>query len=47
MAKKWGMSKLLLVASVVAFVLAAMGIEVGNLNLQAIGLAAGFGSFLV
>lgn len=47
MAKKWGLSKLLLAGSVVAFVLAAMGIEVGSLNLMAIGLAAGFGSFLV
>jgi len=47
MATKPGTSKLLLAAAVVAFVLAALGVAIGDLNLIAIGLALGFGSFLV
>jgi hypothetical protein len=42
-----GLSKILLVAAVVAFVLAAVGVNVGDLNLIAIGLALGFASFVV
>jgi len=47
MAKKWGISKILLAAAVVAFVLAAVGMEIGDLNLIALGLALGFASFIV
>jgi hypothetical protein len=46
-AQKMGLSKILLVAAVVAFVLAAVGVNVGDLNLIAIGLALGFASFVV
>lgn len=47
MAKKWGVSKMLLVGAVVAFVLATVGVELGDLNLVALGLALGFASFVV
>lgn len=47
MARKWGVSKLLLAAAVVAFVLVAFDVEIGDLNLTAIGLALGFGSFIL
>ena len=47
MAQKMGLSKILLVAAVVAFVLAAVGVDVGELNLIAVGLALGFASFVV
>jgi hypothetical protein len=47
MAQKWGISKILLAAAVVAFVLAAVGVGIGDLNLIALGLALGFGSFIV
>ena len=47
MARKWGLSKILLAAAVVAFVLAAVGVGIGDLNLIALGLALGFGSFIV
>lgn len=47
MAQKMGLSKILLVAAVVAFVLAAVGVGIGDLNLIAIGLALGFASFVV
>ncbi|MFZ0493328.1 MAG: hypothetical protein WAM81_09090 [Acidimicrobiia bacterium] len=47
MAKKWGVSKLLLAAAVVVFVLAAVGVEIGALNLVALGLALGFASFVI
>jgi len=47
MARKLGVSKILLVAAVVAFVLAAFDVEIGDMNLIAIGLALGFGSFIV
>lgn len=47
MAKKWGVSEMLLVGAVVAFVLATVGVELGDLNLVALGLALGFDSFVV
>lgn len=47
MSSKWGLSKILLVAAVVVFVLAALGMAVGDLNLIAVGLALGFASYLV
>lgn len=47
MAKKWGPSKILLAAAVVAFVLAALGVGIGDLDLVALGLALGFASFIV
>jgi hypothetical protein len=47
MARTWGPSKILLAAAVVAFVLAAVGVGIGDLNLIALGLALGFASFLV
>jgi len=47
MATKPGTSKILLAAAVVAFVLAAFGVAIGDVNLIALGLALGFGSFLV
>ena len=47
MAQKWGLSKILLVAAVVAFVLAAVGVDIGDLNLIAVGLALGFASFAI
>ena len=47
MARKWGVSKILLVAAVVVFVLAATGVGIGDLNLIALGLALGFASFVV
>lgn len=47
MATKWGPSKILLAAAVVVFVLAAVGVGLGDLNLIAVGLALGFASFIV
>jgi hypothetical protein len=47
MARKWGISKILLAAAVVVFVLAAVGVGIGDLNLIALGLALGFASFVV
>lgn len=47
MAQNMGLSKILLVAAVVAFVLVAFGVDLGQVNLTALGLALGFGSFLV
>ncbi len=47
MATKWGPSKILLAAAVVAFLLAAFGVGLGELNLIAFGLALGFASFIV
>ena len=41
------LSRVFLLAAVVCFVLAAIGIEVRGVDLVAIGLAVGFGSFLV
>jgi hypothetical protein len=46
-AQKMGLSKILLLAAVVAFVLAAFGVTLGSLELIPLGLALGFGSFLV
>lgn len=46
MAKKMGLSKILLIAAVVVFVLAAFGVGIGNVNLIAVGLALGFASFI-
>jgi hypothetical protein len=42
-----GPQRLLLILSVICFVLVAIGIDVGALNLTAVGLALGFASFLV
>ncbi len=47
MASKWGVSKLLLGAAIVVFLLAAVGVGIGDLNLIALGLALGFASFIV
>jgi hypothetical protein len=49
MARKFDLSKILLLAAVLAFVLAALDVEIGDLDLELIpiGLALGFGSFLV
>jgi hypothetical protein len=47
MARKWGISKILLAAAVVVLALAAVGVEIGDLNLIALGLALGFASFIV
>jgi hypothetical protein len=47
MARQWGPSRILLALAVLAFVLAALGVGIGNLDLIAIGLALGFASFLV
>jgi hypothetical protein len=47
MAGKWGISKILLAAAVVVFVLAAVGVGIGELDLIALGLALGFASFIV
>ena len=38
---------ILLIIAVIAFVLAAIGLDVGGINLIAIGLAAFAGAFLV
>ena len=40
----FGLSKVLVLAAVICFVLAAFGIDVGKLDLIAIGLAFGFAS---
>lgn len=47
MAQRMGASRILLAAAVVAFVLAAFGVAIGEVDLIAIGLALGFASFLV
>ena len=47
MAQRVGTSRILLAAAVVAFVLAAFGVGIGDVNLIALGLALGFASFLV
>ncbi len=47
MAKPRGLGAILLIAAVVVFVLEALGIDIGEVNLIAVGLALGFGSFLV
>ena len=47
MAKPRVLGAILLIAAVVVFVLEALGIDIGEVNLIAVGLALGFGSFLV
>lgn len=42
-----GLSQLLLIVAVICFVLAAIGIDLGVLRLEPLGLAAFAGSFLV
>ncbi len=42
-----GPQRLLLILAVICFALVAIGIDVGPLNLTAVGLALGFASFLV
>jgi hypothetical protein len=42
-----GASSILLIIAVICFVLAAIGVGVAGLSLTALGLAFGFGSFLV
>jgi hypothetical protein len=44
---KTSLSRILLLLAVIAFVVAAIGVDVRGLDLVAIGLALGFGSFLV
>jgi hypothetical protein len=41
-----GVSTILLVAAVVCFILAAVGVAVGNVGLVAVGLACFAGSFI-
>ncbi|MBI4499372.1 MAG: hypothetical protein HY689_15910 [Chloroflexi bacterium] len=41
------LATLLLIAAIICFALAAIGITVPRLNLVALGLALGFASFLV
>jgi hypothetical protein len=43
----WGPSSILLAIAVICFVLAALKVDVGSINLTNLGLAFGFGSFLV
>lgn len=47
MAQKMGLSRILLLAAVVVFVLAVFGVTLGSIDLIPLGLALGFGSFLV
>ncbi len=42
-----GASSILLIIAVICFVLAAIGVDVGRISLVSLGLACGFGSFLV
>lgn len=42
----WGLGDILLLIAIVSFVLAAIGVDV-RINLVALGLAFGFGAFLV
>lgn len=42
----WGLSDILLLIAVICFILAAVGLDV-RVSLVAVGLAFGFGSFLV
>jgi hypothetical protein len=44
---RWTISRIFLLVAVIAFVLAAIGVDVSGLSLVPIGLAFGFGSFLV
>jgi hypothetical protein len=45
--RNWGPSAILLLIAVICFVLAALKVDVGSINLTNLGLAFGFGSFLV
>ena len=45
--RTWGPSSILLIVAVICFVLAVLKVAVSNLNLTDLGLALGFGSFLV
>jgi hypothetical protein len=45
--RNWGPSSILLLIAVICFVLAALGVGVSGVNLTNLGLAFGFGSFLV
>ena len=42
-----GISAILLLAAVICFVLAALGVRVGGIGLTDLGLALGFGAFLL
>jgi hypothetical protein len=44
---RWGPSAILLLIAVICFVLAALGVGVAGIRLTDLGLAFGFGSFLV
>jgi hypothetical protein len=44
--RNWGLSSILLAIAVICFVLAALKVDVGSVNLTNLGLAFGFGSFL-
>lgn len=44
---KTSLSRILLLVAVIVFVAAAIGIDVSGISLVPIGLALGFGSFLV
>lgn len=46
MRSSWGLTDILLLAAIICFVLAAVGISLA-INLVALGLALGFASFLV
>lgn len=43
----WGPSSILLLIAVICFILAAIGVGVSGVHLTDLGLAFGFGSFLV
>jgi hypothetical protein len=45
--RNWGPSSILLAIAVICFVLAALRVGVSGIDLQNLGLAFGFGSFLV
>jgi hypothetical protein len=45
--RNWGPSSILLAIAVICFVLVALSVGVSGINLTALGLAFGFGSFLV
>jgi hypothetical protein len=45
--RNWGPSSILLLAAVICFALAALGVGVSGIRLTDLGLALGFASFLV
>jgi uncharacterized PurR-regulated membrane protein YhhQ (DUF165 family) len=47
MARRMGLSTILLIAAVVSFVLALFKVDLGDLNLVTLGLALFAGAFLV